>query len=494
MGKIAIVGVEGSGKTVLMAALCECYRAISETEPYLMPENQSAFVFMQQVPHKLRVDREWPGATGIDALRTMKWTLRRGKEIVKEIEMLDYPGELYRLAFGERKPAEVAAHRAELDEFLGHLTDAEILVVLFNLSDLESLGSNAQNAEAVWITRGILDFAQKLPNLKRRMQVFTQADRYASALQAAGGPQGLFEKDLPMLKVLHPDLTVTAIAAVDGTDSDGRPKEGYSSAGCQELLQFILRTAGTYRLGETESFDLGHGVTLEMVWCPPECITVLDCDQTAQQKPIQISNGFFIGKYPVTQRQWEVIMGQNPSHFKKGKTLGMFGGQTQPDHPVENVSWHDCQTFLQTLNKRLQRAVPANGCFRLPYEKEREYAAKGGPVSRGYTYSGGNDLKAVGWFFANSANSTHPVGLKAPNELGLYDMSGNVFEWCQDCYGDYVRESVSAPEGAVSGSARVIRGGSWSYDEGACRPATFYSRWPGDRESGIGFRAAMHLP
>jgi len=482
MGKIAIVGVEGSGKTVLMAALCECYRHISETEPYLMPENQSAFVFMQQVPHKLRVDRQWPGATGIDALRTMKWTLRRGREVVREIEMLDYPGELYRLAFGERKPAEVAAHRAELDEFLGHLTDAEILVVLFNLSDLANLGSNAQNAEAVWITRGILDFAQKLPNLKRRMLVFTQADRYASALQAAGGPQGLYDKDIPMLKVLHPDLPVTAIAAVDGTDADGRPKEGYSSAGCQELLQFILRMADTYMLGETESFDLGQGVTLEMVWCPPGALTILNGSQQEQEKAIQIPDGFFIGKYPVTQRQWEVVMGKNPSYFKKGKTLGMFGGQTQPDHPVEYVSWHDCQTFLQTLNTRLQRAVPANGSFRLPYVKEWEYAARGGPVSRNYTYSGGDDLEAVGWFSANSANSTHPVGQKAPNELGLYDMSGNVLEWCQDLYA-----------GAASGSARILRGGGWNYGSVYCRTAsnTFYGS--ALRFNGIGFRAAMSL-
>jgi formylglycine-generating enzyme required for sulfatase activity len=460
-----------------------------------MPENQSAFVFMQQVPHKLRVDREWPGATGIDALRTMKWTLRRGKEIVKEIEMLDYPGELYRLAFGERKPAEVAAHRAELDEFLGHLTDAEILVVLFNLSDLASLGSNAQNAEAVWITRGILDFAQKLPNLKRRMLVFTQADRYASALQAAGGPQGLYDKDLPMLKVLHPDLTVTAIAAVDGTDADGRPKDGYSSAGCQELLQFILRTVDTFVLGDTESFDLGQGVTLEMVWCPPGVLTLLNGDNQVPPSTIQIPKGFFIGKYPVTQSQWEVVMGQHPSHFKKGKALGMFGGQTQPAHPVESVSWDDCQTFVQSLNKRLQRAVAPNWCFRLPYEKEWEYAARGGPVNHGYNYSGGNDLEAVGWFSENSDGSTHPVGQKAPNELGLYDMSGNVWEWCQDYSVKYVSGAVSDPAGAASGSDRVGRGGSWVDSASDCRSAgRGIFGWSGHRGSGIGFRVAMSLP
>ncbi len=240
MSKVAIVGVEGSGKTVLMASLSECFGKISESEPYLMPENQSAYTFMQQVPHRLRVDRAWPGATGIDALRTMRWTLRSGQTVLNTIEMLDYPGELYRLAFGERSAEELAAHRAELDEFLEHLTDADTLIVLFNLADVENQGANARNAETVWITRGIFDYAKTLPNLKRQHLVFTQADRYAAALKEAGGADGLFAQKLPMLKLLHPDLSVTAISAVDGMDEEGRPKPGYSSGSCRELMRLIL--------------------------------------------------------------------------------------------------------------------------------------------------------------------------------------------------------------------------------------------------------------
>lgn len=240
MSKVAIVGVEGSGKTVLMASLAECFGSISHDEPYLMPENQAAYLFMNQIPHRLREDREWPSATGIDALRTMKWTLRSGQTVLQTIEMLDYPGELYRLAFGERTAEEVAAHRAELDEFLEHLTDADTLIVLFNLADVENQGSDARNAETVWITRGIFDYAAKLPNLKRRHLVFTQADRYAAALKEAGGAEGLYAKKLPMLKMLHPNLPVTALAAVDGMDDAGRPKPGYSSQGCKEVMRAIL--------------------------------------------------------------------------------------------------------------------------------------------------------------------------------------------------------------------------------------------------------------
>ena len=240
MSKIAIVGVEGSGKTVLMAGLSECYQQISDNEPYLMPENQSAFMFMQRIPHKLRVEREWPEQTRIDSLRMMKWTLRYGQEILEEIEILDYPGELYRIAFGEHTKEEADAVRAELDEFLEHITEADTLVVLLNLADLVDLHDNPRNAETVWVTRGIFDFAKKLPNLKHRMLAFTQADRYADVMERAGGAKELYAAKLPMMKTLYPDLKVFTVSAVDGIDDDGRPRAGYSIDGCYEFMREIL--------------------------------------------------------------------------------------------------------------------------------------------------------------------------------------------------------------------------------------------------------------
>ena len=164
-------------------------------------------------------------------------------------------------------------------------------------------------------------------------------------------------------------------------------------------------------------------------------------------------SSFYIGKYEVTQALWKAVMGSNPSDWK-GDNL-----------PVEQVSWDDCQTFLRKLN-----AMTGNN-FRLPTEAEWEYAARGGNRSRGYQYSGNNNLSDVAWYDGNSGNKTHPVGTKAPNELGIYDMSGNVWEWCQDWYGDYSSSAQTNPTGPSSGSYRVCRGGSWNFNASYCRVA-----------------------
>ena len=162
------------------------------------------------------------------------------------------------------------------------------------------------------------------------------------------------------------------------------------------------------------------------------------------QHEVTLSN-YYIGETVVTQELWEAVMGSNPSEFKG------------PKQPVENVSWDDCQTFINKLNEKTGKT------FRLPTEAEWEYAARGGKKSKGYTYSGSNTLDDVAWYGKNSNNTTHEVALKTPNELGIYDMTGNVWEWCQDWYGDtyYENSSTTAPQGPASGAYRVIRGGSW---------------------------------
>ena len=160
-----------------------------------------------------------------------------------------------------------------------------------------------------------------------------------------------------------------------------------------------------------------------------------------------------IGETQVTQALWREVMGGNHSSHK-GDNL-----------PVENVSWDDCQEFLKKLNKKTGKH------FRLPTEAEWEFAARGGNRSKGYTYSGGNNLDKVGWYSGNSSSQTHPVKQKAPNELGIYDMSGNVWEWCQDYYGSYPSGSKTNPQGPSSGSYRVFRGGSWDYDASSCSPS-----------------------
>ena len=190
------------------------------------------------------------------------------------------------------------------------------------------------------------------------------------------------------------------------------------------------------------------------------------------QHEVTISKSFYLGKYEVTQAQWEAVMGSNPSAWK-GSNL-----------PVENVSWDDCQTFVQKLNTLGQ------GTFRLPTEAEWEYACRAGTITR---FSWGADMKNAQiannvWNGYNSDNRTHEVGTKLPNPLGLYDMSGNVFEWCQDWYDDYLSGAQTDPMGASSGTFRVFRAGNWNSMHKDCRSARRYSHFPYFKSSGIGVR------
>ena len=182
---------------------------------------------------------------------------------------------------------------------------------------------------------------------------------------------------------------------------------------------------------------------------------------------------FSIGEMQVTQELWEAVMGSNPSGFK-GEDL-----------PVENVSWDDCQEFIRKLNEKTKRN------FRLPTEAEWEYAARGGNKSQGYKYAGSDTLDDVAWYDDNSGNETHEVGQKKPNELGLYDMSGNVWEWCNDWYDDYSNSSQNNPQGPSSGSRRVFRGGGWSRSARNCRVSLRYFSTPDFRDFNLGLRLAQ---
>ena len=186
-------------------------------------------------------------------------------------------------------------------------------------------------------------------------------------------------------------------------------------------------------------------------------------------------SGYYIGKYEVTQKLWKAVMGSNPSDFK-GDNL-----------PVECVSWNDVQEFLRKLNAMTGKQ------YRLPTEAEWEFAARGGNSSRGYKYSGSNSLGSVAWYFGNSGSRTHAVGTKSPNELGIYDMSGNVCEWCQDWFSDgyYGNSPRTNPKGPKSGSCRVNRGGGWFGYARDCWVSNRISHSPDGRYSNLGFRLAL---
>ncbi|MDR0311124.1 MAG: formylglycine-generating enzyme family protein [Acidobacteriota bacterium] len=195
-----------------------------------------------------------------------------------------------------------------------------------------------------------------------------------------------------------------------------------------------------------------------------------DCyDYEKQARQVTVSD-FYIGKYEVTQAQWKAVMENNPSHFK-GDNL-----------PVENISWDDAQEFIKKLN-----AATGMG-YRLPTEAEWEYAARGGGQSRGYKYSGSDDAGEVAWYEGNSENSTHPVGTKKGNELGIHDMSGNVWEWVSDLYENH----GGAQQADGEGPFHVIRGGGWgSYARGV-RVSNYYNNGAGNRYRILGFRIALN--
>lgn len=188
-------------------------------------------------------------------------------------------------------------------------------------------------------------------------------------------------------------------------------------------------------------------------------------------------SSYYMGKFEVTQAQWKAVMGasDNPSAFK-GDNL-----------PVENVSWDDIQTFLQKLNDLTGKN------YRLPTEAEWEYAARGGRNSEGSKYSGSNDAGTVAWYADNSGNKSHPVGSKATNELGIHDMSGNVWEWVKDWYEDYSSRPQTNPQGPNSGEYRVGRGGSWSKEAFHTQVARRNGGLPSNRATDLGFRIARSL-
>lgn len=194
------------------------------------------------------------------------------------------------------------------------------------------------------------------------------------------------------------------------------------------------------------------------------------------EKPVHsvTLSDYYIGETEVTQELWEAVMGSNPSRFK---------GDNQ--RPVEYVSWYDCQEFIKKLNQLTGKK------FRLPTEAEWEYAARGGKYSRGYKYSGSNDVDEVAWYKSNSGETTHPVATKEANELGLYDMSGNVYEWCKDWYGDYQSNSQTNPTGPSEGEKRVRRGSSWDHFYGYVRVSYRDYGTPDYRDDYNGLRLAL---
>ena len=208
-------------------------------------------------------------------------------------------------------------------------------------------------------------------------------------------------------------------------------------------------------------------------------------DVSRDEKPVHsvTLSGYYIGKTEVTQELWQAVMGTTLTDF--ASQLGVCTYGVGDDYPMYFISWDDCEEFIGKLNEITQMN------FRLPTEAEWEFACRGGKNSKKYKYSGSNYIDNVAWYNGNSGDNTHSVATKLPNELGIYDMSGNVWEWCADWYGDYSSGAQTNPKGPYEGLGRVFRGGSWFDIVGCCRSSFRFGNYPANRGYDLGLRLAL---
>ena len=253
--------------------------------------------------------------------------------------------------------------------------------------------------------------------------------------------------------------TLLVVAAIVGagiiSSACKNNKQQDNPEASEELLEIpmVKVEGGTFMMGATEE-QMSVADSCEM---PARTITV---------------SSFQISKYEITQAQWEAVMGTKPSYF------------TGDNHPVECVSWKEAQEFIEALNEKTGKH------YRLPTEAEWEYAARGGNKTHNYKYSGSNNLNEVAWYSKNSGNKTHKIGSKKPNELGIYDMSGNVWEWCLDRFAPYTGDSLVNPKVEVKADP-VLRGGSWRADAVRARVSDRYHYYATYPDAVIGIRLAM---
>ena len=242
----------------------------------------------------------------------------------------------------------------------------------------------------------------------------------------------------------------------------------------EELTKKITVTQAGYAPDLT---FIVSGVTFKMIWVKAGTFQMGKAGSEDVATPVHqvtLTKDYYMGETEVTNALWKAVMGSVPSKKNTGDS-----------YPVENINYEDCQSFLTKLNQLTGQT------FRFPTEAEWEFAAKGGTQSKGYTYAGSNTIDDVAWYTNNSSSTTHPVAQKKANELGLYDMSGNVWEWCLDWSDSYSSSAQTDPTGAASGSYRVLRGGSWYNVATYCRVAYRGADTPAIRDRSNGFRLAL---
>ena len=345
------------------------------------------------------------------------------------------------------------------------MADAETLAAHYGLKDGEGTFEENAGTHEVYSMHFSLHGVRRITKGGNSFDELAQAvaNRVGSMQHKGGwGEPGWYE-----YKTI--DGVTVKMDQRNGCHIHDAPRAEAAERAQQEVEQAMARAAMVAALGkgahagESRVVTLPGGVVMEMVWCPPGSFMMGSNDGDSDEKPVHnvtLTTGFWMAKTEVTQTQWKSVMWNNPS-FHEG------------DMPVENVSWNDCQQFCQKAG------------LSLPTEAEWEYACRAGSTG---AYGGTGKLENMGWYDGNSGSSTHPAGQKQPNAWGLYDMHGNVNEWCADWYGDYPSGAVTNPKGAASGDYRVLRGGSFRSLASNCRSSI--RRWdpPGHGYDGYGFR------
>jgi uncharacterized protein (TIGR02145 family) len=391
---------------------------------------------------------------------------------------------------------------AAINEALGHGTSARTIHKAFvdNVNDFvagkyneefffSALRNEIRQRSAFAVEKEVLSKIKWLTDeaVSKHRQINRYGDRWVVASQKVSSYRALDEMVPWTRRMEQPDLSaLTKEISQDIGNRDRVPiKETVTDRG--EINKITIptteqqeqqRQAGEQRLREVDAKQndpfQGQMVFVRSGTFTMGCTSEQGSDCFESERParqVTVSD-FYIGKYEVTQAQWQQVMGSNPSYYK-GNNL-----------PVESVSWNDVQEFIRKLNQQTGKR------YRLPTEAEWEFAARGGNNSQGYKYSGSNSLSDVAWYEGKSGRTSQPVGQKKSNELGLYDMSGNVYEWCNDWRGNYSSTSEVNPKGPSSGSLRIKRGGFWDDNPEYCRVASRGGSRQYDVNSFTGFRLA----
>ncbi|MEX0321482.1 MAG: bifunctional serine/threonine-protein kinase/formylglycine-generating enzyme family protein [Puniceicoccaceae bacterium] len=274
---------------------------------------------------------------------------------------------------------------------------------------------------------------------------------------------------IPNNRFKSANAMAAALEVSDQSERNSQPNHDYS--GVNQTRAFIV-TEDNYIVCE---------------WIPPGSLMLqkpADITVSDTFSEIQITEGFWMGRYPVTQSQWQAVMCNNPSQFKNAGS----------DAPVEKVSWYDAQEFCSRLTKSQSRIgrLHTDYAFVLPSEVQWEFACRSNAITAYHSGDSEDDLCSAGWYSGNSKGIIHPVGLKNPNQFNLYDMHGNVWEWCSDWYEDHrSAENSTNQSGPDVGSEKVLRGGGWGSFARYCRSSSRFKSTPGTRGGSIGFRVAL---